>query len=230
MTDEDKIKISQLAKMIDHTNLKPDCTIDEIKNLCNEAKKYNFGAVCVNPCYVKNAKEFLKDSDVNICTVIGFPLGATTSEVKSIETQQAIKNGAEEIDMVLNIGAMKSGDLDLVKKDINAVVKVAKNKITKVILETCYLTDDEIVKACHIAKEVGANFVKTSTGFGTAGATEEHIKLMRNAVGKELGVKASGGIRDYQTAKKMIEAGANRIGASSSVKIIEEYKKILSKT
>jgi deoxyribose-phosphate aldolase len=221
-------ELGKLAKMIDHTNLKPDSTLNDIKNLCEEAKENNFGAVCVNPSYVKSAKEYLKGSDVEICTVIGFPLGATTPEAKAFETEQAIKDGASEIDMVINIGAIKSGDFDLVKRDIEAVIGAAKNNLTKVILETCYLTDEEIIKACMIIKAAGADFVKTSTGFGSAGATENHISLMRNTVGKDLGIKASGGIRDYETANKMIKAGANRIGASSSVKIIEEYKDILS--
>ena len=160
-----------------------------------------------------------------MCTVVGFPLGATTPEVKSFEAQQAISDGAVEIDMVINIGALKSGDYELVKRDIQSVVKASIGNVSKVILETCYLTDDEIVKACEIAKEAGTDYVKTSTGFGTAGATVEHIKLMRKTVGPIMGIKASGGIRNYETAKAMIEAGATKIGASSSIIIVEEAKK-----
>ena len=214
-----------IARKIDHTNLKADSTIEDIKKLCEEAKEYNFGAVCVNPSYVKLARNSLGNSEVKVCTVVGFPLGATPPEVKAFETKQAIKDGAEEIDMVINIGALRSGDYELIRKDIHEVVKASDDKLTKVILETCYLTDDEIVKACEIAKEVGADFVKTSTGCGTAGATVEHIKLMRKTVGPSMGIKASGGIRDYESAKAMIEAGATRIGASSSINILEEAKK-----
>lgn len=213
-----------IARKIDHTNLKADSTVEDIKKLCEEAKEYNFGAVCVNPSYVKLARNSLGNSEVKVCTVVGFPLGATPPEVKAFEAKQAIKDGAEEIDMVINIGALRSGDYELIRKDIHEVVKESGDKLTKVILETCYLTDDEIVKACEIAKEVGADFVKTSTGFGTAGATVEHIKLMRKTVGPSMGIKASGGIRDYETAKAMIEAGATRIGASSSINILEETK------
>jgi len=222
-------ELKKITKIIDHTNLKPSATKDDILKLCKEAKQHNFGAVCINPANVKIAKEFLKGSDVKVCTVIGFPLGATPSKVKAFETQQAINDGAVEIDMVLNIGALKSGDLELIKNDIKVVVDASGNNLTKVILETCYLSDEEIISACEIAKEVGADFVKTSTGFGSGGATEEHIRLMRKVVGEKLGVKASGGIRSYETFKKMINAGATRIGASSSIKIMEEYIKNISK-
>jgi len=226
MKDDDILK---LAEMIDHTNLKPESTLNDIKKLCEEAKKNSFGAVCINPSYVKSAKEYLKGSPVKVCTVIGFPLGATPSEVKAFETEKVIKDGAVEVDMVLNIGAMKSGEIDLVKKDIEAVVIAAKKNLTKVILETCFLTDNEIIKACEIAKEARADFVKTSTGFGPSGASEHHVQLMRKTVGQQMGVKASGGIRDYKAAKAMIDAGATRIGASSGIKILEEFKDLLSK-
>ncbi|MHA1284764.1 MAG: deoxyribose-phosphate aldolase [Promethearchaeota archaeon] len=224
-----KINIEDLARIIDHTNLKPDATEEDIKKLCNEAIKYKFGAVCVNPSYVELAAKILKDKDVKVCTVIGFPLGATISEVKAFEAQKSIELGASEIDMVINIGALKSGNYDLVKNDIKAVIESSKNALTKVILETCYLTEDEIKKACIIAKDSGANFVKTSTGFGSAGATIEHVRLMRSIVGNDMGVKASGGIRTYEFAEKLIIAGASRIGASSSIAIIEGFKEILSK-
>ena len=224
-----KEEISTLAKMIDHTNLKPDSTLENIKNLCEEAEEYNFGAVCVNPYYVKAAYDYLKKTDVKICTVIGFPLGASILKVKTFEINEVIKVGASEIDIVLNIGALKSGNLELVKNNIEAMVIASEDHITKVILETCYLTEREIIRACHLVRDSGADFVKTSTGFGPKGATEANVILMRNSVGNKLGVKASGGIRDYKTVKKMIEAGANRIGTSSSVQIIEEYKLWLSK-
>lgn len=213
----------QLAKMIDHTNLKPEATSKEIKKLCEEALQYNFASVCVNPTRVKEAYEMLKDSEVKVCTVIGFPLGATTTKVKVFETKDAIENGATEVDMVINIGRLKEKDYDFVKQDIKSVVDAAKGKaLTKVIIETCLLTDEEKVAACKIAKEVGADFVKTSTGFSTGGALKEDIKLMRETVGQELGVKASGGVRTLEDAKAMIENGATRIGASASIKICEE--------
>lgn len=210
----------ELASMIDHTLLKPDATEEQIKKLCEEALTHQFASVCVNAYWVKKASEFVQGSNVKVCTVVGFPLGATTKETKAYETRQAIQNGASEIDMVLNIGALKSGDEKAVKEDIQAVVEAAEGRIVKVILETGLLTDEEIVKACQLAKEAGAHFVKTSTGFGNGGATVEHVQLMRKTVGDQIGVKASGGIRDKETAQKMIEAGANRIGASSSVAIV----------
>jgi len=216
----------ELAKIFDHTNLKPTATTNDILQLCEEAKIYKFGAVCVNPCYVKLAKELLKESSVKVCTVIGFPLGATNSKVKAFETHQAIVEGADEIDMVINIGALKEKNEEYIKKDIKAVVKSARKKIVKVILETCYLNEDEIILGCKISKIAGANFVKTSTGFGTDGSKEEHIKLMRKVVGNDFGVKASGGIKNLETTMKMINAGASRIGSSSSVQILEEFKKI----
>ncbi len=212
----------ELAKYIDHTLLKADATKDKIEKLCEEAKEYGFASVCVNPAWVPLAAELLKGSEVKVCTVIGFPLGATTPEVKRFETENAIQNGAEEVDMVINIGALKSGDDELVKKDIQAVVEAAKGKaLVKVIIETCLLTEEEKVKACKLSVEAGADYVKTSTGFSTGGATVEDIKLMRETVGPELGVKASGGVRTREDALAMIEAGATRIGASSGIAIVK---------
>lgn len=211
----------ELAKMIDHTLLKPEAKEEDVKKLCEEALEYNFASVCVNPTYVPIASEMLKGSDVKVCTVIGFPLGANSSQTKAFESGDAIKNGAEEVDMVINIGAVKSGQWEKVENDIKAVVESAKDKaLVKVILETCLLTDDEKVKACECSVKAGADFVKTSTGFSKSGATIEDVKLMRQTVGKGLGVKASGGVRDREGALSMIEAGATRIGASSGIKIV----------
>jgi deoxyribose-phosphate aldolase len=211
-----------LAGMIDHTLLKANATEAEIVKLAEEAKEYKFASVCVNPTWVKTAAEILKDAeDVKVCTVIGFPLGATTSETKAFETKNAIENGATEVDMVINIGALKDKQYDLVEKDIKAVVNAAKGKaLTKVIIETCLLTDEEKEIACKLSVNAGADFVKTSTGFSTGGATVEDIALMRKTVGPDLGVKASGGVRSLEDAQKMIEAGATRIGASSGVAIV----------
>ncbi len=212
----------ELAKMIDHTLLKPEATSEGIKKLCEEAVKYNFASVCVNPGRVKEAYEIVKNSEVKVCTVIGFPLGATTTEVKVFETKDAIQNGATEVDMVINVGRLKDKDYDFVKEDIKAVVEAAKGKaLTKVIIETCLLTDEEKVIACKLSKEAGADFVKTSTGFSTGGATGEDIKLMRETVGENMGVKASGGVRSLKDALVMIENGATRIGASASIAICE---------
>lgn len=214
--------MDNISKYIDHTLLKPEATKDDISKLCDEAKEHRFFSVCINPAYVRFAREKLKDTDVKVATVIGFPLGSTTKEVKAYEAENAIKNGADELDMVINVGALKDKNYDLVKEDIEAVVNVAKDKaLVKVIIETCLLDNEEKKKACELAKEAGADFVKTSTGFSTAGATEEDVKLMREVVGEDMGVKASGGIRDYEKAMKMIEAGATRLGASSSIKIVE---------
>jgi deoxyribose-phosphate aldolase len=214
-----------IARYIDHTNLKPYATADDIKKLCDEAVEYNFYAVCVNPYRVKLAKDYLKEknADVKVASVIGFPLGATPTEVKVFEARKALEDGADELDMVINIGALKDRDYEYVKNDIAEVVKVAHEKgaKVKVIIETCYLTEEEKVKACELAKEAGADFVKTSTGFGTGGATIEDVRLMRKVVGPEMGVKAAGGIRTYEQALAMIEAGATRIGTSSGVKIVE---------
>ncbi len=213
---------NELARMIDHTILKPEAKGEDIKKICDEALEYNFASVCVNPTRVKEAYEILKGSEVKVCTVIGFPLGATTTNTKVFETKDAIANGATEVDMVINIGRLKDKDYDFVKEDIKSVVEAAKGKaLTKVIIETCLLTDEEKVIACKLAKEAGADFVKTSTGFSTGGATKEDIKLMRETVGPDLGVKASGGVRSLKDAEDMIENGATRIGASASIAICE---------
>ncbi|MGM7702054.1 deoxyribose-phosphate aldolase [Pseudalkalibacillus sp. Hm43] len=211
-----------IAKMIDHTALKPDMNKEDIVKLCEEAKEYNFMSVCVNPTWVTTSYELLKDTDVKVCTVIGFPLGASTPETKAFETKDAIEKGATEVDMVINIGALKSKDYDLVEKDIKAVVDAAKGKaLTKVIIETCLLTDEEKKQACELSVKAGADFVKTSTGFSTGGATVEDVALMRKVVGPEIGVKASGGVRGPESAQAMIDAGATRIGASSGISIVK---------
>ena len=212
-----------LAGMIDHTLLKPDATQQEIAQLCFEARKHNFASVCVNPTWVSLCAQLLQGSPVKVCTVIGFPLGATTPETKAFETETAIKQGATEIDMVINIGALKARDLELVARDIRGVVNVAHARgiIVKVILETTLLTDEEKTIASLISKEAGADFVKTSTGFASGGATVHDVALMRKAVGPQMGVKASGGVRTYEDAESMIKAGATRIGASAGVKIIQ---------
>ncbi len=211
------------SKYFDHTILKADATEKEIINLCEEAKKYNFASVCVNPCYVKKCVEILKETDVDVCTVVGFPLGSMSTESKLFETEQALKDNADEIDMVINIGKLKDKDYDYVKNEINLLKKACGNKILKVIIETCLLTDEEKIKACELSKEAGADFVKTSTGMSKAGAKKEDIILMKNVVGNDLGVKASGGIKDLNSAKIMIDAGATRIGCSSTVNIMEDY-------
>lgn len=214
-----------IAKYIDHTILKPEATAEDVKKLCKEAKEYNFASVCVNGCYAKLVSTELVGTDVKTCVVVGFPLGAMTKEAKAFETTQAIEHGATEIDMVINVGALKEKNYELLKEDIEAVVNAAKGKaLVKVIIETCLLTDEEKVKACEISKEAKADFVKTSTGFSTAGATKEDIALMRKTVGPEIGVKASGGVRDFKTAMDMINAGASRIGASASISIVSESK------
>ncbi len=213
-----------ISHLIDHTLLKPDATVQDVVNLCMEAKKYSFASVCVNPCYVKTATDILSGTEVKVCTVIGFPLGATTKEVKSFEAKQAIETGADEIDMVINVGFLKSKRYELVLDDIKAVREATKGRILKVILETCYLTEQEKIKACELSKEAGADYVKTSTGFGKGGATIEDVLLMRRVVGRDMGVKASGGIRDFEKALEMVKAGATRIGASASVKIVKKEK------
>ncbi|RKD24668.1 deoxyribose-phosphate aldolase [Ammoniphilus oxalaticus] len=206
---------------MDHTLLKADATQSDIKLLCDEARKYRFAAVCVHPYWVAFCAEQLSDTNINVATVIGFPLGATTMEVKAFETKQAIERGAAEIDMVINLGALKSGDYDQVKKDIQAVVEAAEQKaIVKVILETGLLSETELKQACQLAARAGADLVKTSTGFGTGGATLSAVRLMKETVGAKIGVKASGGIRDYETAAAMIAAGATRIGTSAGVTIV----------
>ena len=209
-----------LAKHIDHTLLKPEGTEAELIKLCEEAKEYKFFSVCVNPCNIEKAKELLKDSDTKICTVVGFPLGQMTTEAKSFETKEAVFLGAEEVDMVINIGKLKDKDYDYVLEDIRAVVLAAGGVLTKVIIESCLLTDEEKVKACELAKAAGADYVKTSTGFSKSGATKEDIALMRKTVGPEMGVKASGGIRTLEDAMAMIENGASRLGLSASVSIM----------
>jgi deoxyribose-phosphate aldolase len=215
----------KFARYIDHTLLKPDATEADIKKLCREAKDNNFATVFVNPCYIKLVAKLLKGSGVNVGCAVSFPTGAATTKSKVLETELAIIDGASEIDMVMNIGALKSKNYNYVKNDIAEVVNAAKPFAVKVILETCLLTDEEKVKAALIARDAGAKFVKTSTGFSTGGATVSDIKLLRKTVGEAMGIKAAGGIRDYKTAKAMIDAGANRIGTSTGVKIIEELKR-----
>ncbi len=214
----------EINRLIDHTLLKPDATKDSIIKLCEEAKQYNFMSVCVNPYYVRLCAEELKDSNVKVCTVIGFPLGANTTLVKVEETKQAIIDGATEIDMVINIGALKNKDYEYVKNEISQIKNACGSLILKVILETCLLSDEEIVIASKLSKDANADFVKTSTGFSKGGATIEAVKLMRETVGPNMGVKASGGVHSYEDAINMVNAGANRIGASSGVKIIEGSK------
>lgn len=217
--------MKSIASYIDHTLLKPDATQDDIKKICEEAKKYSFASVCVNPYYVKLASEQLKNTDVKVCSVIGFPLGCIPKEVKAYEAEMAMKNGARELDMVINISALKNKNFTEVENDIKSVVNVAKGKaLVKVILETCLLTDEEKICACELSLKAGADFVKTSTGFSTSGANTKDVKLMKKTVGNRASVKASGGIRDIEKAMEMIEAGADRIGASSSVKIANDDK------
>ncbi len=209
-----------IAAMIDHTLLKPEATPAQIEKLCAEAAEYHFASVCVNPVYIPLAARLLKGTGVKVCCVVGFPLGAIAPEQKAAEAASCAAMGAEELDMVIHVGAAKAGDWALVQRDIEGVVKAAAGHTVKVIIETCLLTDEEKVKACEAAKAAGAHFVKTSTGFSTGGATTHDIALMRKTVGPEMGVKASGGIRDYETAMAMIEAGANRIGASAGIAIV----------
>lgn len=212
--------MKELNKYFDHTLLKPEATEAQIDKLCEEAKEYSFYSVCVNSCYVSRVSENLKGSDVKIAAVVGFPLGAMSTKAKAFEAAEATADGADEIDMVINVGMLKDRRYDDVRADIKAVAD--SSKAVKVILETCLLTDDEIVKACELSEEAGADFVKTSTGFSTGGATEHHVSLMKKTVGDRLKVKASGGIRTLETTLKMINAGADRIGASASVNIMNE--------
>lgn len=216
------MKKEEMAKMIDHTLLKQDATEDQIKKLCAEAKEYGFWSVCVNPCYVALSAKELEGSNVKVCTVVGFPLGAFTTETVVFQTVEAMKNGATEIDMVVNVGEIKSGNWGYVENDIKAIAETVhkNNGLLKVIIETCLLTDDEKVKVCQIAKKVGADYVKTSTGFSTGGATVEDVRLMRDTVGTEMGVKASGGIHSSEEAIALAEAGASRIGASAGIAIL----------
>lgn len=220
------LSAEQLAGMIDHTFLKPFGTAENIEKLCAEARKYNFAMVAINPAEVETCVKLLEGSPVRVGAAIGFPLGQTTTECKAFETRDAIEKGATEIDTVINVRALQKGRLDIVKKEIEDMVAICKpaGVICKVILETCYLSDAEKETVCRIAKEAGVDFVKTSTGFGTAGATVEDVTLMRRVVGPEIGVKAAGGIRDLDTALAMIKAGATRIGTSSGVSIVEAYK------
>lgn len=213
---------NELARMIDHTLLKPEATVEQVVELCAEAKKYTFASVCINPSFVPLCAKLLKDTPVKVCTVIGFPLGATSTQAKSFETEQTIRDGATEVDMVINIGMLKSQEYDYVENDIFAVVSTAKRHrvLTKVIIESALLTDEEKIKACILSKKAGADFVKTSTGFAKGGATAGDIALMRKVVGSAMGVKASGGVRTRKEAIQMVESGADRIGASASVKIV----------
>ena len=221
-----KLSSQDLAGMIDHTLLKPDATISEITQLCEEAIQYNFASVCINPSYVDTCFNLIKSSNVKVCTVIGFPLGAATTQTKFLEAEEAIKNGAEELDMVINVGKLKDRDYDFVFNDIKSIAGLSKRHLctSKVILETCLLTDEEKVAACLLAKEAGLNFVKTSTGFSKNGATVHDVSLMKFVVSDKLEVKASGGIRSYEDAIAMINAGATRLGASAGVKIIAGQK------
>lgn len=212
----------ELNRYFDHTLLKPDATSAGIEKLCSEAKQYQFASVCVNPDFVSLAAKLLKDSGVAVCTVIGFPLGANVPEIKALEAKRAVLDGATEVDMVINVSKAKDGDFDYVEKEIRLIKESIGNILLKVILETCLLTDEEIVKACIASKNAGADYVKTSTGFSKGGATVHAVKLMRETVGQDLGVKASGGIHTKEEALAMIEAGASRIGASASVAIMNE--------
>ena len=209
-------------KMIDHTVLKADTPLVTVKRICDEAMEYGFASVCINPCHVAYCADYLKDSDVNVCTVIGFPLGANTSAVKAFETKDAIANGADEIDMVMNIGALKDKNYDLVRNDVKAVVEAANGTLVKVILETCLLTEDEIKKACELCVEAKADYVKTSTGFSTRGATIEDVQIMKAAVQGKAKVKAAGGVRTHEDMVKIIEAGADRIGTSAGCSLVDK--------
>jgi len=209
-------------KMIDHTVLKADTPLETVKRICDEAMEYGFASVCINPCHVAYCADYLKDSDVNVCTVIGFPLGANTSAVKAFETKDAIANGADEIDMVMNIGALKDKNYDLVRDDVKAVVETANGTLVKVILETCLLTEDEIKKACELCVEAKADYVKTSTGFSTRGATIEDVRIMKEAVHGKAKVKAAGGVRTPEDMVKIVAAGADRIGTSAGCSLVKK--------
>lgn len=209
-------------KMIDHTVLKADTSLETVKRICDEAMEYGFASVCINPCHVAYCADYLKDSDVNVCTVIGFPLGANTSAVKAFETKDAIANGADEIDMVMNIGALKDKNYDLVRDDVQAVVEAANGTLVKVILETCLLTEDEIKKACELCVEAKADYVKTSTGFSTRGATIEDVRIMKEAVHGKAKVKAAGGVRTPEDMVKIVAAGADRIGTSAGCSLVKK--------
>lgn len=209
-------------KMIDHTVLKADTPLETVKRICDEAMEYGFASVCINPCHVAYCADYLKDSDVNVCTVIGFPLGANTSAAKAFETKDAIANGADEIDMVMNIGALKDKNYDLVRDDVKAVVEAANGTLVKVILETCLLTEDEIKKACELCVEAKADYVKTSTGFSTRGATIEDVRIMKEAVHGKAKVKAAGGVRTPEDMVKIVAAGADRIGTSAGCSLVKK--------
>ncbi len=209
-------------KMIDHTVLKADTPLETVKRICDEAMEYGFASVCINPCHVAYCADYLKDSDVNVCTVIGFPLGANTSAVKAFETKDAIANGADEIDMVMNIGALKDKNYDLVRDDVKVVVEAANGTLVKVILETCLLTEDEIKKACELCVEAKADYVKTSTGFSTRGATIEDVRIMKEAVHGKAKVKAAGGVRTPEDMVKIVAAGADRIGTSAGCSLVKK--------
>jgi deoxyribose-phosphate aldolase len=221
------VNAREIASYIDHTILKPEASREEIRKLCSEAREYGFASVCINPTWVHEAAVYLRGAQSLVCTVVGFPLGANTPDVKAYETRRAIFDGAREIDMVINIGALKSGCDSLVEADIRAVIEASheSNCLVKVIIECALLTDEEKVKACLLAKAAGADFVKTSTGFSKSGATAEDVALMRRAVGPDIGVKAAGGVRDYESAEAMLKAGATRIGASVGVKIVQQAVK-----
>jgi len=219
-----KITRQQLAGMIDHTLLKIDATYEDIKRLCLEAEKYHFASVAINPVNIPLAAKMLKGTGVKVCAALAFYLGAYPPEVKEFEARDAVEKGADELDMLMNVGALKSGKYDIIEKEVKGLVRAAEGRVTKVILETCLLTDEEIVKACQIIKECGADFIKTSTGFKKPGATIHSVKLIRQTVGENMGVKASGGIRSTEEALAMIEAGANRLGVSAGVAIIEGWK------
>ncbi len=218
------LTVEKLASMIDHTELKPEAVRSKIQQLCEEALTYRFATVCINATHVAYASELLKDSPVKVCCVVGFPLGATLSEVKAAEAKQVVSLGAREVDMVINIGALRDQNLGLVRSDIEGVVAASGDAIVKVILETGFLTDDQKRQACMICKEAGARFVKTSTGFGPMGATPYDVRLMREAVGNSMGVKAAGGIKTFKDALRLIEAGANRLGSSSGVALVEDFR------
>jgi deoxyribose-phosphate aldolase len=218
------LTVEGLVKLIDHTRLKPETTQAKILELCEEALAYEFATVCINPVHVEYAAELLRDSSVGVCVVVGFPLGATLSEVKAYEAKNVVRKGASEVDMVINIGALRDKNYDLVRSDIEAVVSAADSAIVKVILETGFLVDDEKRQACLLCKDAGAHFVKTSTGFGPMGATPYDVRLMREMVGNKMGVKAAGGIRTFKDALRMIDAGANRLGTSSGVAIVEGFR------
>jgi deoxyribose-phosphate aldolase len=222
-----KVSVEEMAKMIDHTNLKPFATSKDIKKLCEEAKDHKFAAVCVNTCFVELCHKLLKKTDVKVAVVVGFPLGSCTTETKAFETKEAVNLGAEEIDMVLNVGLFYENDYSFIKNDVEQVVKAAEGAIVKVILETGYLTDEQIIKACQIVKEAEAHFVKTSTGFGPMGAFVDHVQLMHQTVGDDFGIKAAGGIKDAKTAVRLINAGANRLGASAGIAIVDSLRRTL---